>query len=444
MYQNKRISAILLMAGEGKRFGSELPKQFHKIFGKKVFLYTLDTFKKISYIDEIILVCHKDWIEEVKEDIKEYKNIKLIEGGKTRQESSYLGLLACENCDIVLLHDAVRIVITKETIINNIKKTIIYKAVDTCIPSTDTIIYSKDKNIISEIPDRTCVFRGQTPQSFSYNLILNAHKKALEDNITNATDDCQLVTRYGHDVHIVVSDNENIKITSLSDLEIAKMIIGKDKKEIFSEELPLNNKTFVVIGGTGGIGQKIIELLNNEKANVISLSRGSKNCIDLSDNKSIETAFNNIYKNNNEIDGLINCAGFLKISPVEKLSFKDIEKLISVNFTGLVLACKLAKIKPNGHIINISSSSFSEGKENYGIYSATKAAVVNFTQALAKERKDLNVNVVIPSRTNTKMRLSNFQDDDIDSLLPPEETAKIVIKLLKQNKLSGLLVDVKK
>ncbi len=432
------------MAGEGKRFGSDLPKQFHKIFGKKIFLYTLDTFKNISYIDEIILVCHKDWIEEVKDDISEYKNIKLIEGGKTRQQSSYLGLLACENCDVVLLHDAVRIVITKDTIIKNIEKACTYGAVDTCIASTDTVIYSKDKNIITDIPDRTCVFRGQTPQSFSYQLILDAHKKALENSITNATDDCQLTLKCGHDVHIVISDNENIKITSSSDMEIAKRIIEKNKKEFLSSDISLKNKTVVVIGGTGGIGQEIVKLLNNENANVISLSRGSKNCIDLSDNASIESAFNYIYEKNNEIDGLINCAGFLKISPIEKLSFKDIEKLISVNFTGLVLACKLAKIKPNGHIINIASSSFSDGKENYGIYSATKAAVVNFTQGFAKERKDLNVNVVIPSRTNTKMRLTNFQDDDPDSLLSPEDTAKIVIKLLKQNKVSGLLVDVKK
>ena len=107
----KGIKAIILMGGTGLRFGSELPKQFHRLAGKKVYLYTLEAFLKTQLFEEIILVCPSSWIAQTKEDIAHFHSvpISIIEGGSSRQESSFKGLQACNSStNIVVIHDAVR------------------------------------------------------------------------------------------------------------------------------------------------------------------------------------------------------------------------------------------------------------------------------------------------------------------------------------------------
>jgi 2-C-methyl-D-erythritol 4-phosphate cytidylyltransferase len=219
MHLGKRIGAILLMGGEGSRFGSPIPKQFHLIGGEKIYLHTLDTFKKSNLFDEIILVCHPDWIDLPHE--------RVVKGGKTRQESSYLGLQGFKlKPDIVLIHDAVRPFVTEQILKENIEGAIQWGAVDTCIPSADTIVHVPDGKIIESIPKRDEYFRGQTPQSFQMDWILEAHEMALKDGIENASDDCRLVLRLGKKVHVVSGDEKNIKITSEFDLFIANQMMA--------------------------------------------------------------------------------------------------------------------------------------------------------------------------------------------------------------------------
>ncbi len=441
MYQNKRIVAILLMGGSGMRFSSHLPKQFHRLSGKKIYLHTVELFKSVKEIDEVLIVCHKDWIDKVQ---KEVANIRVVEGGKTRQESAYLGLKAT-SADIVLLHDIVRPFVTKEVILENIEKAHRYSAVDTCMPSTDTLVHTKDQKTIASVPQRAQMLRGQTPQSFSYPLIVAAHEHALKTNNTSATDDCQLVLQYGHPVHIVLSDEYNLKITSQLDLFIAEQILRMRKVFLNKGTVSLKEKVFAIVGGSGGIGRAIHQLLLEEGATSVILSPSSKDYpIDLLHVDSIQKTFDNLHRIYPHVDGIINCAGFLKVSPFEELSLMEIEKMISINFTGLIHVCRAAKIKKGGHIINIASSSYSLGRKNYGLYSATKAAVVNFTQALAQEQKDLNINVIIPARTNTKMRQDNFPNEDPSSLLDPNEVALSIVSLLKQTSVTGSILEVKK
>lgn len=443
MYQNKKISTILLMAGTGARFGSSLPKQYHRISGKKIYLHTLDTFLKMDLIDEVILVCHKDWIETIIEEAKTFPKVKIVEGGKTRQESSYLGIKACSsNTDIVLIHDAVRPFIQEDMIIKNISLAIEHGAVDTCCLSTDTLVQIDKGNMINNIPDRSKMLRGQTPQSFRYNIILKAHENAKKLSI-ETTDDCSLALLAGDQVRVLLADEYNIKITSELDLLLAEQILRLRKvAPLKNHKTSLVGKVFAIIGGTGDIGSSICDFLKKEQAVAISLSPSSRFPIDLRDAKTIEKAFEKLIIEYGAIDGLINCAGLLKIAPTEKLSLKDIEELISINFTGLVQSCGLAKIKAGGHIINISSSSFTRGRKNYGVYSASKAAVVNFTQALADEKESLFVNVVVPSRTNSRMRQSFFPNEKTENLLEPSQVAKAIIQLLKQ-KDTGMIVEVK-
>ena len=215
MYLGKKIGAILLMAGEGLRMGSDLPKQFLLLGDRPVYSHALDALISSALFDEIVLVCHPQWLHLMKQ--------RAITGGKTRQESSYLGLKGFRNRpDIVLIHDAVRPFVTEEILKKNVEGAIRFGAIDTCIPSVDTLVYAPDQTMIQSIPNRSHYLRGQTPQTFRMDWILEAHEKALEAGIENATDDCRLVLQLGKPVHIVLGSENNLKITSESDLIMAE------------------------------------------------------------------------------------------------------------------------------------------------------------------------------------------------------------------------------
>lgn len=218
------IKGILLMAGKGLRFGKEFPKQFQPLGSKKVYQWTLEKFLDSKLFEEIILVCAPDWISQVQQEIQMYANIRLVEGGNTRQESSYQGLLACgAKTTHVVIHDAVRPFVSNRILKENIAGAKKFGAIDTCIPSADTIVHTPDQKIIGAIPPRKEFMRGQTPQSFAYPLILEAHRKTTR---TNASDDCSLVCELGKPVHIVLGEEENLKITSPLDLLLAESLLN--------------------------------------------------------------------------------------------------------------------------------------------------------------------------------------------------------------------------
>lgn len=437
------ITAILLMGGSGARFQSSIPKQFHHLSGKKIYLHTLETFLKSELFQEIILVCPKEWEGMVKEEAP-FPIVKVVAGGSTRQESSYLGLLSCaSNTQIVLIHDAVRPFVSLEVLQKNVESAKKHKAVDTCIPSADTIVHSEDGQSISSIPNRAHYLRGQTPQTFSYPLILSAHQEALKKGLMNISDDCRLVLEMGQKVHIVEGSDENIKITTELDLFLAEQIYRIKKTSFPSHSSSLRGKVYAVIGGTGGIGQEICNLIGEEGARALSLSRTSPVYpMDLRDKKSIKQVFEKIHQDYGPIDGLINAAGLLKVKSFNLLHWEEIQELLEVNFLGQLFACKTAVIKEGGHILNLASSSFYKGRKDYGVYSSSKAAIVNFTQALAEERRDLKINVMIPQRTNTSMRRNNFPEER-GQLLEPKEVALKAIEILKSQEITGSIVEVR-
>ncbi len=216
MLLGKRIGALLLMGGEGLRFGNETPKQFLPLAGKEVYRHAFDTLVASALFDEIILVCHPDWVDSV--------TGKAVPGGKTRQESSYRGLKAfLHNPEVVLIHDAVRPFVTEAILLKNITTAMEFGAANTCIPSTDTLVHAPGQTI-QDIPKREEYLRGQTPQTFRYDWILKAHEKALADGIGNASDDCRLVLRLGLPIHVVPGNEKNMKITTEFDLEVASQI----------------------------------------------------------------------------------------------------------------------------------------------------------------------------------------------------------------------------
>ena len=224
----KGVKAILLASGTGERFGDPLPKQFHLLAGKPVYQIAVEKLLSSNLFEEIILVCHPDWIDRIE------TSVTVIPGGKTRQKSSHLGLLAAgQSTEIVLIHDAVRPFVSTRILKENIEMAKKYGACDTCIPSADTLVETRDGTTLSQIPNRAHFRRGQTPQTFKYPLILEAHQKATQEG---ATDDCQLVLDLGHSIRIVEGDEQNIKITSSIDLIFAEAILCGERDLISSDQ----------------------------------------------------------------------------------------------------------------------------------------------------------------------------------------------------------------
>lgn len=215
------------MAGSGIRFGGEVPKQFQLLLGRKVFSYALETLIETGFFEEIIVVCHPAWLHTETWP----SSVKAVAGGDTRQESSFIGLQSFEKApDIVLIHDAVRPFVSEEIIRNNLLGALSHGAVDTCIPSADTLVCSLDRSTICSIPVRETLLRGQTPQTFSYPLILEAHRHAVHEHIQGVSDDCRLVLEREKPVFLVEGSEENIKITTELDLKIAETLLATKSK----------------------------------------------------------------------------------------------------------------------------------------------------------------------------------------------------------------------
>ena len=221
--------ALILASGTGERFGLNIPKQFYELNGKTILEHSIEAFETHNSIDEIVLVTNPDFRDLTQEilDKNQYKKItKLLNGGKTRVESSYIGTSNIEDGVNVLIHDAVRPFVDKGIIDRNIEALKTYNAVGTAINSSDTIIQIDENGFITQIPNRKFLKRIQTPQSFKSELIKQAHKLALKDESATFTDDCGLVVKYNIDKIFVVEGSENnIKITTKEDLNVVKNIL---------------------------------------------------------------------------------------------------------------------------------------------------------------------------------------------------------------------------
>ncbi|MEI8300563.1 MAG: bifunctional cytidylyltransferase/SDR family oxidoreductase [Chlamydiota bacterium] len=447
MHSSPWVTAILLIGGDGLRFDDALPKQFHHLSGKKLYLHTLENFLNITNIQSIILVAPKLWHSSILNDLQAYANpmIQVVAGGDTRQTSSYKALLACDpQTTHVVIHDGVRPFVTKQIILENIHLATLYGACDTCTPSHDTIVHSIDSHSINAIPPRSHYLRGQTPQSFSYPLILKAHHLALAQGITNATDDCQLVLNMNHPIQIAQGSEKNIKITTELDLILAEQLLRLQNTLIpTTTKSELKDKIFAVTGATGGIGQEITKQLQAEGATVISISRSATYACDLTSEVSTKTLFEKLLIKYGPLDGLINACGYLKVNSLHELESEEINKLIHTNFTALVYACKYCSLKKGAHILNLASSSYTRGRPTYAIYSGMKAAVVNFTQGLSLEHPNLFINSIVPPRTNTSMRKTNFPKENPSLLLAPSIIAGEIIKVLHQQNLTGMTFEIK-
>jgi len=164
------------------------PKQFLELHGKPVILYTLEHFEEHPEVDNIVVVCLESWINELEHLLRRYefgKVLKIIPGGGTGHESIYIGLSelerVCAADDIVLIHDGVRPLITKELISANIAEVKEYGCAITVEPVRESVVICERESLISSVPNRDTVYTAKAPQSFYYGMIWSIYKKAQED-----------------------------------------------------------------------------------------------------------------------------------------------------------------------------------------------------------------------------------------------------------------------
>lgn len=223
--------AIILAGGSGTRLGGQLPKQFLQVAGKTILEHTIDAFERNARIDEVAIVSRPDFVEDVKQLIAQGnhpKVHKVLAGGKERYDSSLAAIRAFTNdADNLLLHDAVRPLVSQRVIDDCLDALATYRAVDVAIKATDTIIRVDADECICEIPPRAQLRQCQTPQCFRRGLIKEAYDVALSDPNFVATDDCSVVCKYMPDEPILVvpGDVFNIKITYAEDLTQAEHLL---------------------------------------------------------------------------------------------------------------------------------------------------------------------------------------------------------------------------
>lgn len=216
-----KICAIITAGGTSSRFGTDKNKLLVTINGKEIIKYTIDAFI-VSNIEEIIICANTAIINDLSKIFKDYKNVKIIEGGNSRQASVYNGLKVIQNCDYVLIHDGARPMISPEIIQKTIEKVIEKKAVSAMTKTIDTIKQVDEKGKIIKTLERSKLYNTQTPQAFEYNLIKFAHEKLQNKNFT---DDAGMIEYLGKDVYMVEGDYRNIKITTKSDLALAEIYL---------------------------------------------------------------------------------------------------------------------------------------------------------------------------------------------------------------------------
>ena len=447
---NMKNYGIILASGIGRRYSSDIPKQFIKIAGKTVLEHTVEVFEKATGIDEIILVVTPDYRYIVENILlkNNYKKIKkLLNGGATRKESSYIAISSIEDSEAnVIIHDCARPFLTQKIIEDCIQALKKYDAIDVAIPSADTIIKVKD-NIIEKIPNRAELMRGQTPQCFKLSLIKKAHELSKDDN--NFTDDCGLIVKYNlSKVFVVEGSGENIKITYPEDIFMADRLF-QIRSSLYPESeclTGIKDKVIVIFGGTSGIGECIYNLGKKLKAKVFAAS--TRTGCDITSYSSISNFLENVYKKTGKIDYVINSAGILRIGKLLDREIDDVRKDIEINYIGSINVAK-ASIpylqETKGGILLFASSSYTRGRALYSTYSSTKAGIVNLAQALAEELSNdkIRVNVINPERTATPMRSKAFGKEPEGSLLAPEKVAEASLKTLLSD-LTGQVIDVRR
>lgn len=230
--------AIIIAGGSGNRMGQDIPKQFLNVGEKPVIMYTLEAFQNHPNIDGIIVVCIDGWHEILKSYAKQFnitKLVSVVSGGNCGQASIKCGLDEAKRLysdeDIVLIHDAIRPMVSEEIISDNIAKCELYGNATTVVPCTTVVLGKTNDEYSEEVVDRDKLYLTQTPQAFILKDILDAHKEAKEKGITSAVASCSLYIELGRKVYYSAGSETNIKLTRPGDIQIFKALLNTKKSD---------------------------------------------------------------------------------------------------------------------------------------------------------------------------------------------------------------------
>lgn len=224
--------ALLIAGGSGNRMHQDIPKQFLTVNERPVIIYTLEAFERHPEIDAIAVVCIKGWDLVLQAYAKQFNITKLkyvVKGGDNGQASIRNGVYELEKHfsrdDIVLIHDAIRPMVSAEIISDCIRVVTQYGNAITVIPCAEAMMQTVDGLISTGSYPRDRLKRTQTPQGFRLGQICDLHKRALEKGITNSVASCTLMIEMGEQVYFSVGSEKNIKLTTVDDIDIFKALL---------------------------------------------------------------------------------------------------------------------------------------------------------------------------------------------------------------------------
>jgi len=235
-----RIAAILPAAGMGTRMGAETPKQFLELNGTPIVILSLRRIASCPLVTDLIVATRADEVQRLEARIAKEKfkqPVRVVKGGDSRQDSVAAALREVPNdTEIVLVHDAVRPFVTVEQITRVIEEARGCQAAILGIPAMDTVKEVKraslpeDVALITGTIPRERLVLAQTPQGFATKLLKEAFARAQSDGVS-ASDEAGLVERLGHDVHVVLGSERNMKITKPADMELARFYLDRESKK---------------------------------------------------------------------------------------------------------------------------------------------------------------------------------------------------------------------
>lgn len=230
--------ALLIAGGSGARMHQDIPKQFLTVNERPVIVYTLEAFENHPEIDVIAAVCIEGWEQVLWAYAKQFNICKLkyvVPGGKNGQDSIRNGVMELEKHfaseDIVLIHDAIRPMVSAEIISDNIRVATEYGNAITVVPCVEAMMQTDNSIVSVGSYPRERLKRTQTPQAFHLGHICNIHRKALEAGITNSVASCTLMIEMGEQVFFSVGSEKNIKLTTIEDIDIFKALLAAKRSE---------------------------------------------------------------------------------------------------------------------------------------------------------------------------------------------------------------------
>ncbi len=231
--------ALIIAGGSGRRMENEVPKQFLNVNDKPVIIYTLEAFQNHPDVDEIGVVCIEGWHEILHAYARQYRIGKLkwiVNGGENGQGSIRNGVYEAEKRyapeDLILVHDAIRPMVSQEIISDCIIQCRQYGSAVVTVPCNTAMLRRTKQDSSGEVVPRDQLAMTQTPQAFPIGVLADAHRRALEKGITNSVASCTLMIELGETVHFSIGSETNIKLTTQDDLKIFKALLAVREKEL--------------------------------------------------------------------------------------------------------------------------------------------------------------------------------------------------------------------